>query len=167
VYESGLFFPTQRTNVRYEGMNFTQPHYRPAKLMPDQVRALLLEPRWARFSICRITAEKSCSGPSSDCLALISKAAPAAGIRAPTAFARSKINPKSPRAFEAANPQHYAATGPQPAEQIRMRKERFFLGSGGTEFKYQRPNSLLNELSNLPSAPIFSQFSNLPKFIST
>ena len=55
----------------------------------------LLESRCARFSICRITAEKSCSAPSSDCLELISKAAPVAGICAPTVAARSRINPKS------------------------------------------------------------------------
>src|SRR6266853_4023538 len=61
----------------------------------DHVRPLPLEPKCARFSICRITAEKSCSAPSSDCLALISKAAPAAGIRAPTVAASSRIRPKS------------------------------------------------------------------------
>src|SRR5207245_8803087 len=76
-------------------INFTQLHQLPAKSAPDHVRPLPLEPRCARFSICRITAEKSCSAPSSNCLALISKAAPVAGIRAPTVDARSRINPKS------------------------------------------------------------------------
>src|ERR1700674_2435863 len=66
-----------------------------AKSTPDHVCTLPLGPKCACFSICRITAEKSCSAPSSDCLALISKAAPAAGIRAPTAAARLRINPKS------------------------------------------------------------------------
>src|SRR5258708_7056065 len=37
---------------------------------PHHVRPLPLEPKWADFSICKITAEKSCSAPSSDCLAL-------------------------------------------------------------------------------------------------
>src|SRR2546425_696221 len=65
-------------------MHFSQLRQCPAKSTPDHVRPLPLEPKCAFFSICRITAEKSCSAPSSDCLALISKAASAAGIRAPT-----------------------------------------------------------------------------------
>src|SRR5260370_4107341 len=75
-----------------------QPHSTcqiPIKSAPDHVRPLPLEPTCAPFSICKITAEKSCSAPSSTSLAFISTAAPSPGIRAPTPFASSRISPKS------------------------------------------------------------------------
>jgi len=53
------------------------------------------DPTWSRFSISRITAEKSCSCPCADCAELISSAARVAGISAPTAAARLRISPKS------------------------------------------------------------------------
>src|SRR2546425_696222 len=72
-------------------MHFSQLRQCPAKSTPDHVRPLPLEPKCAFFSICRITAEKSCSAPSSDCLALISKAA-SVGARMPAADAAFEIN---------------------------------------------------------------------------
>jgi len=66
----------------YDWKNFTQPHQILAELAPDHVRPLPLEPRCARFfQFARITAEKSCSAPSSNCLALTQKQHP------PRAFA--------------------------------------------------------------------------------
>src|ERR1700730_11942814 len=60
-----------------------------------QDRPLSAQPKRACSSICRITAEKSCSSPCCDCRALTSKAALVAGIRTPTAAARLRISLKS------------------------------------------------------------------------